>query len=155
MDIFFYSVIGTLVGTLIAMVLVSEGGAYLGRLNQRIVSKVLSQLPEELPEELRQRWIEEIEGDIKSLSKQPIYGLWFALSLRRLGARRLAAELVLQVALSAPVPRTPDTHSPTPSDIDRANSGGWLVNEYARELKERLALGYEGLEERDERRPSK
>lgn len=148
---FTYSVIGTLVGTVIAMALVYEGAACLSRFNQRIVRKVLSQLPEELPEALRRRWSQEIEGDIKSLSKQPLHGFWFALSLRRLGARRLAAELVLQVALSTSSARIADANPPASSNADMANPEGWLVNDYARELKERLDLGYEGLEERHER----
>ncbi len=144
-----YTIIGTLIGTVIATVLVSEGGACLTRLNRRSVRGVLSRLPKELPEDLRRRWSEEIEADLESFSRQPLRGLWFALGLRRQGARRLAAELVLQFALSAPAPRTVRADPPMSTGAEKASPEGWLVNEYARELRERL--GYEGLEERHEK----
>lgn len=150
MDVFIYTIIGTLIGTVIAMVLVSEGGVLLARLNRRIVRRVLSRLPQELPEHLRRRWSEEIEADLESLFKQPLHGLCFALRLQRQGARRLAAELVLEVALSTPAVRAPNTNRPPSSDTEAADPEGWLVNAYARELRERL--GYEGLEKRHEER---
>lgn len=149
MRIIFDTVIGTLIGTVIAMAITSEGGASLARFNRRNARRVLSQFPEGLPEELRRRWSEEIEADLESFSKQPLRGFWFVLGLRRRGARGLAAELVLELALSGPVVRAPSADPPGTSDAKRANPEGWLINGYARELRERL--GYEGLEERDER----
>jgi uncharacterized membrane protein YccC len=148
-DILLYTIIGTLIGTVIAMVFVSEGGGALTRLNRRIVHRVLSQLPDELPEPLRQRWSEEIEADLESFSKQPLRGLWFALRLRQQGARRLAAELVLQIALLAPAARTLNASRPPSNEPEAVDAVGWLINAYAREMRERL--GYEGLEERHER----
>lgn len=151
MHILLYTVIGTVIGTVIATTLVSEGGACLIRLNRRIVRRVLSQLPEELPEQLRCRWSEEIEADLESFSKQPLRSLWFALTLQRRGARRLAAELLLEIALSVPAVQGIDVAVDPRAERnqDRAPDMGWLENAYARELRERL--GYEGLEERHER----
>lgn len=148
MDILLYTIFGTALGTLIATVLIAEGGAFLDWLNHRIVQRVLSRFPKELPEHLRRRWREEIEGDLEALSGQPLRGLWFALTLQRLGARRLAAELVLQIALSdGPAPAISAKRPVSPKAQVVRND--WVsVSLYEWELKERL--GYEGLEERDE-----
>lgn len=150
-----YTVVGTVIGTVIATALVSEGGACLTRLNRRVVRRVLSQFPEQLPGHLRCRWSEEIEADLESYSKQPLRGLWFALTLRRRGARRLAAELLLEVALSLPaVQGSGAAFDPRAErDHNHASDMGWLENAYARELRERL--GYDRFEGRHERRLEK
>jgi hypothetical protein len=145
MDILLYTIFGTAIGTLIASALSSAGGALLDRLNHRIVRRILSRLPEELPEHLRRRWREEIEADLETLSRQPLRGLWFALTLKRVGARRLAAELVLQIALSDRPMSAIGEKQPTSPQVQVVHNR-WSLYEW--ELKERL--GYEGLEERDE-----
>lgn len=100
MEVLFYTIVGTVVGTVIAMALLSEGSQCLTRLNRWIVRRVLSRLPADLPQEMRDRWTEEIEADLTSLAKRPLAGLWFALGLERRGARRLAAELMLRAVLA-------------------------------------------------------
>lgn len=149
MDIFLYTIFGTAIGTLVAAALSAVGGVLLDWLNHRIVQRVLSQLPEDLPEQLLQRWREEIEADLEALSGQSLRGLWFALTLQRLGGRRLAAELVLQIALSdGPAPAI-GAKRPASLKAQVVHHGWVSASLYEWELKERL--GYEGLEEREER----
>jgi len=136
-DILLYTVLGTVIGTAIAMLLISEGGGSLTRLSRRIVERVISEFPEELPEQLRRRWSEEIRGDLETFARAPIRGLLFARKLRREGARRLAAELVLDIAVSTPARSSRDTN-PYASIYRTPIHTDWITNEYAPELRKHL-----------------
>lgn len=143
MDLLLYTILGTLIGTVIAMVLISEGGASIVRLSSRIVDHVLSEMPDELPEQLRQRWSEEIRADLATFSREPLGGLRFALKLRRQGGKRLAAELVLQTVLSAQAARVrgadpPSGVSENPTESDIQVHMKWILELYAQERVDQL-----------------
>jgi hypothetical protein len=83
------TVIGTVVGTIVAV----EASAWMPHLSRRVLRSALSRLPQDLPPEVRVRWIEEIEADFACFADRPWGGLAFALGVRRKGAKRLATEL--------------------------------------------------------------
>lgn len=136
MDVLLFTVAGTIIGTVVATAVVSEGAPLLSRLSIRIVRQVLDRLPDQLPSEDRERWREEIEADAATYAKRPLASLGFALNLRRKGARRLAAELLLRAAL-VPEPQ-PQQNGDRPPPADRAGAAEtdrWRTNGYAAELK--------------------
>lgn len=95
MGLLLITVIGTVVGTFLAI----EAKAWMPYLSGKLVRFTLNRMPDELPDQSRSRWEEEIEGDLASYADRPLGGLVFAVNIARKGGRRLAAELVLQQAL--------------------------------------------------------
>jgi hypothetical protein len=90
------TILGTLLGTLLAL----EAKAWIPYLSTWLMRTALAGMPEQLNANERSRWGEEIEADLTDYSERPLGGLVFALNLRRKGGRRLAAELILQEALT-------------------------------------------------------
>lgn len=95
MDLLLITILGTVIGTLLAV----EAKAWMPYLSARMVRSTLDGMPTELDDEMRLRWGEEIEGDLNAYSDRPLGELQFAVRLRRKGGRQLAAELMLDRVL--------------------------------------------------------
>ena len=96
MDVLVLTIVGTLIGTVLAI----EANAWMPHLSGWLVRRALAQMPKGLDQQMRSRWGEEIEGDLDSYSNRPLGGLIFAVGVACRGGRRLAAELMLEQALA-------------------------------------------------------
>lgn len=93
--------LATILGTVIGTILILEANAWIPYISRRVVRRVLGDLPKELPKAQRDRWVEEVEGDLESFADRPLGGLYFALGLWLRGGKRLSGELLLQAALAS------------------------------------------------------
>lgn len=109
MDLLAYTIVGTVIGTLLAI----EAKAWLPYISASIVRSVLGKMPEPLDDQLRSRWSEEIEADLTQYDDRPLGGFLFALRLRRRGGKRLAEELALEQALSTSRPIAESKEGPS------------------------------------------
>lgn len=125
MDVLAYTIVGTVIGTVLAI----EAKAWLPYLTRALLRRTLDDLPDALDHQLRSRWSEEIEADLAQFDDRPLGGFLFALRLRWKGGRRLAAELALEQALSTPGPIS-DSSSRLPHVYQwtlKAPDGGRLI----------------------------
>jgi len=100
MDVLAYTIVGTVIGTVLAI----ETKAWLPYLSRRLLRRALAGMPGALEDRLRARWSEEIEADLAQFDDRPLGGLLLALRLLAKGGRGLAAELALEQTLSDPEP---------------------------------------------------
>lgn len=130
MEILVFTIIGTVIGTVLAI----EAKAWMPYVGFRLVRATLERMPEGLEEQICSRWAEEIEADHAALADRPIGGLMFAVRLRLKGGRRLAGELALHDAVV----------SPRALGADRQPMAGWTKTDQqkARELLATALYGF-------------
>lgn len=124
MELLAYTIVGTVIGTLLAI----EAKAWLPYLSAGLVRSTLRKMPDALDHEFRSRWSEEIESDLASYDDRPLGGFLFALRLRRRGGKRLAAELALEQTLSTPEPVTGSRAAVRSDGVTlRRQDGSWIT----------------------------
>lgn len=138
------TVVGTIVGTVLAM----EAWASTPHMSRWLLRKTVSRFPADLPEVLADRWAKELDADLASFEDRRIVGLLFALRLRLKGGPTLAAQLALAHAQSSGHSEA-DPPSATSADAEAVvvtmDEAAYLKR--LRELESAWVLGSDVVEE--------